>query len=307
MIDTNGSATRSGKFVTPTRLAQKAEAASEAKSRFLATVSHEVRTPLNGILGIAELLGGTAMDREQLAYVEAVKTSGRALATLIDEILDFSRIEAGKLELSDESFDLAALVEGIVELLAPRAQDKGLEIATLLAPDLPAEVRGDPIRLRQVLTNLAGNAIKFTARGWRRPRWSSRHRPGESASRSAIRGPGSGQTGARPSFRNSSRPTERPPASMAGRGSASRSPRRIVELMGGTLTLKDRAGGGSIFGFDVVLPAVGPALRPAWAEPRRPPRARRRRFAVPGPLSRRSSVGRRSVGQGDGAARQGAR
>ena len=120
---------------------QKAEAASEAKSRFLATVSHEVRTPLNGILGIAELLVGTPLDREQMAYVEAVKTSGQALATLIDEILDFSRIEAGKLELADEIFDLAALIEGIVELLAPRAQDKGLEIATLLAPDLVTRCR----------------------------------------------------------------------------------------------------------------------------------------------------------------------
>ena len=144
---------------------QRAEAASEAKSRFLATVSHEIRTPLNGILGLADLLGATKLDREQLAYVEAVRTSGRALATLIDEILDFSRIEAGKLALEAETFDLGALVESVVELLAPRAQDKGLEIATFLDPALPRGVVGDPVRLRQVLTNLAGNAVKFTETG----------------------------------------------------------------------------------------------------------------------------------------------
>ncbi len=144
---------------------QKAEAASEAKSRFLATLSHEIRTPLNGILGIADLLAGTPLDREQLAYVEAVKTSGQALATLIDEILDFSRIEAGKLDLESEPLSLVGLVEGVVELLAPRAQDKGIEIAAFVDPVLPVRVLGDAVRLRQVLTNLAGNAVKFTSEG----------------------------------------------------------------------------------------------------------------------------------------------
>lgn len=144
---------------------ERAEAANEAKSRFLANVSHEVRTPLNGILGMAELLAGTTLSAEQETYVAAIRSSGGALASLIDEILDFSKIEAGKVDLARESFDVAAVVEGVVELLAPRAQGKGLEIAATIAADVPHKVYGDPARLRQILLNLAGNAVKFTAEG----------------------------------------------------------------------------------------------------------------------------------------------
>ena len=143
----------------------KAEAANEAKSRFLATVSHEIRTPLNGIIGMADLLNGTALSHEQSAYVSAMRTSGEALANLIDEILDFSRIEAGRIDLAKEPFDLPALVEGVVELLGPRAQGKGLEIAAYVDRTVPRMLLGDGPRLRQVLLNLAGNAVKFTERG----------------------------------------------------------------------------------------------------------------------------------------------
>lgn len=143
----------------------KAETASETKSRFLATVSHEVRTPLNGILGMAELLKDTPLSLEQCTYVDAMKTSGEALLSLIDEILDFSRIEAGHLEIVESAFDLTPLIEGVVELLAPRAQGKGIEIAASIAPNVPKRVMGDQDRLRQVLMNLAGNAVKFTPSG----------------------------------------------------------------------------------------------------------------------------------------------
>jgi PAS domain S-box-containing protein len=143
----------------------RAEAASEAKSRFLATVSHEFRTPLNGILGMADLLLDTPLDLEQNTYIRAVKTSGGALLSLIDEILDFSKIEAGKIDIANEPFDLRSLVEGVVELLAPKAQGKDIEIATHIAADLPARVMGDADRLRQILVNLAGNAVKFTENG----------------------------------------------------------------------------------------------------------------------------------------------
>ena len=147
------------------RQKEAAEAANRAKSDFLANMSHEIRTPLNGVVGMLELLSATPLDAQQRRYARVARTSAEALLSLINDILDFSKIEAGKLELDEIDFDLHALVEDMSEMFAPRAHEKKLELVCSIHPDVPAHVRGDPDRIRQVLVNLTGNALKFTERG----------------------------------------------------------------------------------------------------------------------------------------------
>ncbi len=238
----------------------RAENANSAKSRFLAMVSHEIRTPLNGILGMASLLGETRLSAEQRTYVEAVETSGDILLTMIEELLDIARIEAGRLDLEPQAAAVGPLIEELSEVLAPKAQEKGLEIATYIGPGVPDRVLVDAKRLRQVIINFVGNGIKFTEEGGVCVSVTAddvRHGPESDtvSLRFSVTDTGIGfdKTEAARLFEEFEQIDHGPARKYGGSGLGLAISRHLVGLMGGSINVEAEPGKGARFWFDLDL------------------------------------------------------